>query len=153
MGTASTGGKFGSSDFIAPHRTRPLKKIILSNAPTGQAIDGFGTHVLNLSNSEPHLEQLLMDKLTNLMCEFIEGKAQIKAIGNGESHFVQLSDSLVECTPNEDGLESWFDMLHCYVPLTFMEELAQRLMSTYEIDVSVVDGKDGGLVLQRETKE
>ena len=93
-----------------------------------------------------------MENLAKLMYEFIEGKASIKNVSNGEVTFVALSDSLVDCEPNELGMESWFDMLHCYTPLGFMEDLAKRLMSIYAIDVAVIDGKNGGLVLRHERK-
>lgn len=146
-------GRFSSSihgSFIAPHRSRPHKKIVLSSAPTGQVVDGFGTHILNVDNSAPNLEQVLTDKLTELMCEFIEGKASIANTGNDDLTFVELSDSLVDCAPNEDGLDSLFNILHLQTPAGFLEDLAKRLMSVYAIDVAVVDGEKGGLVLRRE---
>lgn len=138
--------------FIAPHRSRPLKKIILSNHPTGEAVDGFGTRILNINLSTPRFEDVLMEQLSTLMCEFIEGKASIKTIENGNVAFVQLSDALVDCEPNEYGYESWFDMMHAYTPIGFLEDLAKRLSSIYEIQVAVVPGKGGGLVLRPDGK-
>jgi len=146
-------GKFSVSvhgSFIAPHRSRPLTKIILSSAPTSQGFDRFGTQVLNINNSTPNLEQVLMDKLTALMCEFIEGKVSIANAGNDDMAFVELSDSLVDCAPNEDGLDSFFDILHLQTPAGFLEDLAKRLVSIYAVEVAVVDGEKGGLVLRRE---
>jgi hypothetical protein len=35
-----------------------------------------------------------------------------------------------------------------YVPDTFLEDLARRLIATYEIEVSIVDGPKGGLLLR-----
>lgn len=156
MKELTASGKFGGSlhgSFIAPHRSRPLTKIILSSAPTSQGVDGFGTRILNVNNSTPHLEQVLMEMLTNLMCEFIEGKASVKSMGKNDLTFVELSDSLVDCAPNEDGLDSWFDILHCCTPAGFLEDLAKRLMSVYAIEVAVVDGEKCGLVLRHEAKE
>ena len=146
-------GTFSSSvygAFIAPHRSRPPKKIILSNSPTGVLVDGFGTHIININNATPNLQQVLMEQLANLMCEFIEGKAGLNCMENDRLTFVELSDSLVDCTPNEQGMASLFHILHEHTPPTFLEDLARRLMSTYAITVSVVDGDKGGLVLRRE---
>ena len=144
-------GSFGGVTFIAPYRNRPQKKIILSDAPTGEFVDGFGTRVLNINNSTDQLEQVLMDRLESLMREFIEGKASIKSMGNNAVTYVELSDALVDCTPNAEGGDSWFDMLRFYTPIGFLEDLAKKLMSVYEIDVSIIEGK--GLVLRREAKE
>src|SRR5665213_2891018 len=77
-----------NSPFIARHRLRPQKKIVLSNRPTHVYQDGFGTHILNISLSSAHLEQELMNQLTNLMHEFIEGKASINNSGNEDVTFV-----------------------------------------------------------------
>lgn len=137
-----------ASSFVAAHRYRPEKKIILSNAPSGRTSD-----LVNISLSTDHLEEVLMEELSNLMFEFVEGKVSIVAMSNDNATFVDLSGALVDCEPNEQGLESWFDMLHCYTPMGFMEDLAKRLMSVYAIDVSVVPGKDGGLVLRHEAKK
>lgn len=142
-----------TSQFIAPHRMRPLKQIILSNSPTFQAVDGFGTHIYNVPLSTTHLEQALMDKVTDLMCEFIEGKASIKNHSNAEMTFVELSDALVDCEPNEIGMESWFDVLQYYTPIGFLEDLAKRLMAKYAVTVEVVDGKECGLVLRSDPSQ
>lgn len=92
-----------------------------------------------------------MDRLFELMCHFMEGRYSINTISSGEACFVELSDSLVDCTPNEYGMESWFDVLKNYVPGTFMEELAKRLMALYIVDVSVVDGPKPGLLFRKDT--
>ena len=114
-------------------------------------MDGFGTRVLNINNSTDQLEQVLMDRLESLMREFIEGKASIKSMVNNAVTYVELSDSLVDCTPNATGDGSWFDMLRFYTPIGFLEDLAKKLMSIYEIDVAIIEGK--GLVIRREAKE
>jgi hypothetical protein len=146
-------GKFSASmqgTFVASRRLRPMKKIILSNAPNGELTDGFGTQISNINLSTPHLEQVLMDRMAQLMREFVEGKASIKNLGNDDVVFVELSDSLVDCSPNEDGLDSWFAVLHYYTPIGFLEDLAKRLASEYRIEVSIVEGKNAGLVLRHE---
>lgn len=142
-------GKFSFSlhgGFIAPHRNRPHKKIVISANPTGIFIDGFGTHIINVNKDTNQLEEILLDRLEELMCEFIEGKASIKCMSNSELAFVELSDSLVDVTPNEDGLDSWFNMLRSYTPIDFLDDLAKRVMSVYAVDAEVIDGK--GLVLR-----
>ena len=137
---------FGPSDFMARHRTRPLTKIVLSNAPSGEGYDGFGTRLIFLNNNEPHLEHKLTSCLHRLVCDFIEGKAAIKCIGNSKKVLVELSSALVDCTPNEHGFASWFDMFDCYVPMSFLHEMAQQVMSLYMVKVSVVDGPTRGLL-------
>ena len=156
MQELQSSGAFGASihgSFMAPHRSRPNRKVILSSRPTGLAVDGFGTHILNVNNATPGLGQVLMEQLATLMCDFIEGKAGLKSIGNDNLCFVDLSDALVDCTPNESGQESRFNILHLYTPDGFLEDLATRLMSIYAIEVSIADGERGGLVLRRETEK
>jgi hypothetical protein len=154
MQEAIASGKFSTSvsgSFVAQHRQRPLTKIIFSNAPDGEGIDGFHTRILNISNSNADPEQELMNKLHQLICDFIEGKASVKNIGNENFAFVDLTDSVVDCTGNEYGGGSMFEMLRCYTPIGFLEDLALRLMSIYAIDVAVVEGR--GLVLRHEAKK
>ena len=134
--------------FMAPRRHRPLVKIILTNAPSGTGTDGFGTRIINVNSFTPQLQQVLLDELMELVSGFIEGRYSIKNFSNDELVFVELSDSLVDCTPNEEGKESRFNCLSEYVPDTFMEDLAKRLIATYEVEVSIVDGPKGGLLLK-----
>lgn len=136
------------SPFMAPRRHRPLVRITLSNAPSGTATDGFGTRIVNINTFTPHLQQVLVDELTELVSGFIEGRYSIKNLSNDEIVFVELSDSLVDCTPNDEGKESRFNCLSEYVPAAFFEDLAKRLKATYEVEVSVVDGPKGGLLLK-----
>lgn len=150
------GGGFSTSmqgAFIAPRRNRPQTKIILTNSPDGEGVDGFGTRIININLSTPHLEQVMMDKLTKLMCDCLEGKASIKSVGNQNVAFMELADALVDCSPNEMGFDSMFNMLQCYTPITFLDNLAKKLMAMYEVDISVVQGKNAGLVLRRESKK
>jgi hypothetical protein len=152
MADLAAGGKLGGSSFIAAHRSRPLKKIVLSNALTGKAKDGFGTDILNICLADTdHFEPVLMEELTKLVCGFIEGKAYITNMGNDEFTFLDLSSSLVDCEPNEQGFDSWFDVLRNYTPLGFLEDLAKRVMALYEVQATVVPGK--GLVLRHDKKE
>jgi hypothetical protein len=139
--------------FMAPHRDRPFKKIILANTPSGVGMDGFGTHLIVLNLQTPHVEYVLMETLYQLMCEFIEGKASMKNCESDDFTFAELAGSLVDCSPNEQGLDSWFDVLHCYTPIGFLEDLAKRLMAIYAVEVSIIEGKQGGLVLRHERKK
>lgn len=141
------------SKFMAPRRHRPTVKIVLSNAPSGTSTDGFGTRIVNINNYTPHLQQVLVDELTELMSGFIEGRYSLNNMSNDKFVFVALSDSLVDCTPNERGEKSRFRCLNEYVPDTFLEDLATRLMATYEIQVSIVDGEQGGLLLRQSHSE
>jgi len=136
------------SSFMAPRRQRPLVKLVLSNALSGTATDGFGTRFININNFTPHLQQVILDELTELVSGFVEGRYSIKNMSNDELVFVELNDSLVDCTPNEQGKESRFNCLREYVPDSFLEDLAKRLRATYEIEVSIVDGPDAGLLLR-----
>jgi len=138
-----------SSKFMAPRRHRPNVKIVLSNAPSGTSTDGFGTRIVNVNNYTPHLQQVLVDELTELMSGFIEGRYSLNNTSNDNLVFVELSDSLIDCTPKEKGEKCRFSCLHEYVPVTFLEDLATRLMATYEVDVSIVDGEQGGLLLRQ----
>lgn len=102
-------GRFSASvksTFMAPRRHRPNVKIVLSNTPSGTSTDGFGTRIVNVNNYTPHLQQVLVDELTELMSGFIEGRYSIKNMSSDDLVFVELSDSLVDCTPNEEGEES-----------------------------------------------
>ena len=137
------------STFMAPRRQRPDVKIALSNAPSGIGTDGFGTRIINVNSFTPQLQQVLLDQLTELVSGFVEGRYSIKNFSTDDFVFAELSDVLVDCTPNEQGKESRFHCLREYVPDTFLEDLATRLMATYEVDVSVVDGPEGGLLLRR----
>lgn len=143
----------GSVGFTAPRRSRPDTKIILTNQPAFVGRDGFGGKVINICNSTPHLDHVLLTSLTSLMQDYLEGRAMVKSVETPDCVFVELSDSLVDCTPNEEGLDSWFDVLNMYTPLTFLDELAQKLMAIYEVDISVVDGGKGGLLLRRPRKQ
>jgi hypothetical protein len=136
------------STFIAPRRHRPYAKIVLSDAPSTIETDGFGTRIININKSTPRLEQVLMDHLGELVSGFIEGRLSLKTIGTDDLVMVELSDAIVDCTPNEEGKQSDFDCLGHYVSGVFFEELAKRLMSTYEVDVSIVEGKETGLLLR-----
>ncbi len=152
----TSGKPYGSSiksSFVAPHRSRPQAKIVLSNLPTQHATDGFGTRLLFLNSSTPNLEHALMDLVGKLMCDFIEGKVSIANVGNEDVLFVELSSSLIDCTGVADGLETWFDVLNYFTPIGFLDNLAKQIASLYEVEVEVIEGKSGGLVLRRERKE
>lgn len=141
------------SSFVAARRQRPLVKIVLSNAPSGTGSDGFGTKIINVNNMTPQLQQVLLDHLTELLNGFVEGRYSLGNVGNNDMVFVELTGVLVDCTPNEEGKDSRFNILHEYMPQDFLEELAIQLMATYEVDVSVVDGPKTGLLLQRVSQQ
>jgi hypothetical protein len=138
-----------NSTFVAPRRQRPQVKIVLSNNPSGTGVDGFGTMIVNVNNSTPQLQQVLLDHITELMTGFVEGRYSVKNMSNDEFVFAELDDVLVDCTPNEEGKGSRFNCLGEYLPDSYLDELALRLVATDEVDVSVVDGPKIGLLLRR----
>jgi len=137
------------STFTAPRRHRPLVKIALSNAPSATTSDGFGTRIVNINKMTPHLQRVLIDEITALVEGFFEGRYSIKNTSTDEFVFAELDDVLVDCTPNEEGKESRFNCLNEYLPETFLEDLARQLIAAYDIDIRVVDGPKGGLLLRR----
>lgn len=137
------------SSFIAPRRTRPSVKIVLSNDPSGTGRDGFGTRIIHVNNYTPQLKQVILDHVTETITGFMEGRYSIKNFSTSEFTFVDLDDMVVDCTPNEEGKDSRFGVLHEYVPETFLDDTAKWLMSTYEVDVTIVDGPEGGLLIKR----
>jgi hypothetical protein len=138
-----------NASFVAPRRHRPLVKIVLSKDTSGTGVDGFGTRIFNVNNSTPQLQQVLLDHVTELVNGFVEGRYSIKNMSNDELVFVELDDVLVDCTPNAEGKASRFNCLGEYLPASWLDELAMRLMATYEVDVSVVDGPTIGLLMRR----
>jgi hypothetical protein len=136
------------SNFISAHRQRPSVKIILTNEPYGTGTDGFGTRIININVSTPQLQTVIVEQLDELVTGFMEGRYSIPSISNTEFVFVRLDDILVDCTPNEQGKDSRFKVLNEYVPETYLEDLAKRLMSTYLVEASIVEGEHSGLVLR-----
>jgi hypothetical protein len=63
---------------MAPRRQRLFVKIILSYAPSGTRTDGFGTRIISVENFTPHLQQVLLDELTELVSGFIKGRYSFK---------------------------------------------------------------------------
>lgn len=135
--------------FMAARRHRPSTKIILTNAPS-QVINGSGELTFNISNSTPQIELVLQSKLTEVVFGFLEGRYGIKTMTIEQGALLMLSDSLVDCTPNEHGQEAWFDVLNSYVPMTFWDELAKRVEANFNVEVQVVDGENGGLFFKKQ---
>lgn len=138
-----------SSTFIAPRRQRPSVKIILSSAPSSTGFGGFGERIININNTTPHLRRVVLDHLSEVASGFIEGRYSIENISGDDWVFAELGRVLVDCTPNEQGQESRFGILSEYVSSSELEELALQLMATYQVEVSVVEGKELGLLLRR----
>lgn len=138
------------STFMALHRSRPNTKIAVVNEPTAEFVDRFGIRVVPISLSIENFEQALMEQVTQLIRDFMEGKASIKNIYGGDVTFVALSDVVVDVTPNEMGEPSWFNVLNMYTPIGFLESLAKQLAAVYEVQVEIIEGREGGIVLRRE---
>lgn len=137
-------GRFGGATFIAARRSRPLRKFLIANKEADKVVDGFGTIIEFIPSSTPQLKHVIAQKLMDVMADFLEGRASLKAIGNEQLTLVMLSDSLVDCT----GKESRFNVLSEFTEPTFMDELAKHLMSIYQVEVSIVPGEEGGLVVR-----
>ena len=133
------------STFVAPRRSRPLVKILLSDVATGKAADGFGALLEFINPRTPNLSQVLFDRIVDIASGYIEGRYSIKNFYSDEFLFVELSDSFVDASSGE----SRFNCLHEFLSSEQLEDLAKRLISTYEIDVTVVDGPNCGLVIKR----
>lgn len=138
--------------FMAPRKTRPNAKVMVSNAPAGKISDGWGGYVINVPNSTPGIELVLQEKLLEILGDFLEGRVSVKAVSTGDMAFVVVSEELIDCTPNEVGLDTWFDAFNTHVPLGTLDQLARQLMAVYDLDVSVVDGPQGGLLFNRPKK-
>jgi hypothetical protein len=136
-----------AATFVAPRRHRPMVKIVLSNAPSGTGSDGY-SRIVHINNYTPHLRQVVMDELAEVLNGFVEGRYSMTGLSTGDFVFIELSSVLVDCTPNEEGKDSRFNCLDEYVPESFFEDQARRLMATYAVEVSVVDGPKRGLVLR-----
>ena len=100
------------------------------------------------TTTTPHLRQLLVDKLTELVSGFVEGRYSISGFATDEFSLIELGNVLVDGTANEKGEKSRFNCLSEYVPESFLEELAKQLMATYAVEVSVVEGSKMGLLLK-----
>ena len=137
------------SSFMAPRKQRPSVKIILTNTPSGTASDGFGTRVINIDASTPQLQQVIVDRIRELVSGFMEGRYSIPNVSSREVVFIELSEVLVDCRPNETGGESRFNCLQEFVPDTFLEDLAKWLMANFTVDAKIVEGERSGLLLRK----
>jgi hypothetical protein len=137
------------STFMAPRRHRPSVKLVLSNAPSGVSMDGFGTKLIHISNYTPHLKQAVLDEVTSIVSGFMEGRYSLNNTSNDEFTLIELSSLLVDCTANETGGESRFDCLSEYMSAEHLNDLAHRIAANYAVDVSVANGDRFGLLLKR----
>jgi hypothetical protein len=144
-------GRTGGIPFVAAHRSRPMRKLLVANAAAHTAVDGFGTLVEIVPSTTPQLKHVLSQRLAEVMVDFVEGRASIKSIGNEHVTLVMLSDVLVDCT--DPSGQSRFNVLSEYTEPTFMDDLAKRLMSVYQLEVSIVPGEEGGLVLRHSAEK
>ena len=153
-----SGGKFTGtiqSSFVAPRRQRPLAKIIVSELPLASARDSVGMRTIFIDKTAPHFAEMLFERLYEVASGFIEGRYSLKTISNEELEFVQISAAVMEMNQiaGEQQLRSTFDVFESYVSPDDMDELAKRLMAIYEVDVTVVDGAMGGLLMKRTSVE
>jgi hypothetical protein len=150
--SGSVGGAM-ESVFVAPRRQRQDAKIILTNMPSGILQGARGEEIINVNAKEPHLEDVIMRHLTAIVSGFIEGRYTLSTWSGADkaSAFVDLSSVLVDCTANETGGPSIFNILDKYTPAGFLEDLAMQMSSMYRVDASVVEGSKTGLLLRRQS--
>lgn len=138
-----------SSDFVAPRRSRPYVKVVISQSATGVGTDNWGTRIVNVCCESMHLREKVADELFDVVCGFIEGRFSIKNLCGNNEVFVDLSDVVVDCSLAATGQEPQFDCLNAYLSDSDREDMAKRLMAIYDVVVSVVDGPKGGLLIHR----
>jgi hypothetical protein len=141
------------STFMTPRNHRPYSQIILTHSPFGIGSDHFGARVVNIDISTPHLEQVIIDQIKDIVGGVMEGRYSLKNFSGRDAVFLDISSILVDCTPNEEGKQSRFNCLFEYVPATFMEDIAKWLMANYEVDVAIVEGENHGLLLRQINQE
>lgn len=139
------------SGFVAPRRSRPQAKIIVSEMQLGPTGGRSDMRTLYVDKTAPHFKQNLFDRLYEVASGFVEGRYSLKTLITDDIEFVEFSDSIMELkvTPGEPQAESVFDVFSSYVSADDMEEIAKRLMAVYEVEVTVVDGNEGGFLVKR----
>src|SRR5262249_9158637 len=120
-----------------------------SNSPSGTEKDGFGTHIINIDKATPQLRQAVLDTVGEVIAGFVEGRYSIKNMRSEDLLFVELDDLVVDCAPVPGEEQTRFERLRGFLTESYLDELAMRLMATYEVHVCVVDGPKIGLVLRR----
>ncbi len=134
-----------TSGFAVARRHRPMKKILVTKAPAVLEVRS-DVEVIVVPRTVENFEHVLLIRLTELMTEFLEGKANVKSLGIGDdSIFVQLSDALVDAS----GPESRFDVFNEFAPDTFLEDLAKQMMARFLVSAEVVTGNDCGLLFRK----
>ena len=141
------------STFTAPRKNRPAVKIVLSENPTSVAYDGFGVQIHYISESTPQLQQVILDKLSELLKSFFEGRSSLKTLSNKDLVFVYLDDLLVDNRPMVRESGPRYNCLGDYINDTHLFDIAMKLTQTYEVDVSVVGGPDFGFLLANKKNE
>ena len=137
-----------SSPFAVPRRHRPTVKIAISNEPSGTATDGFGTKIVIINSETVNLGQAVLDQLMEFLSGFIEGRYSIKNISTDELVMAELDDILVDFTRLDAKNAPRFNCLKDYLPPELLEELAKRLVATYDVEVSIVEGPKCALVFE-----
>jgi hypothetical protein len=147
-------GRFESmvdGSFVVPRRSRPRKHIMLSKLPTGTLRTQHGENILNINGDEPHIQDVVMRHIKELLAEFLEGRISLPAIvgGNGDI-FVELSDCIIDSTRDRNADEARPNILDEYTPESFLEELAKETAATFLVEAKIVEGPKTGLLLRRE---
>jgi hypothetical protein len=139
------------STFVVPRRQRPMVKVALTDLSLGFPGQGGGTRVLVVNKESQNVEQLLLESLMEVMSGFFEGRYALKTLSNGTVMFVELSDAVIELKAGreETKLDTLFGVFSSYVSASMLEDLAKRLMSVYEVELTIVEGEQSGFIVSR----
>jgi hypothetical protein len=138
------------SSCVVARRQRPMVRLALTDVPLGTST-GAGTRVIIVKKDVQNLEQLLLDNLMEVMSGFFEGRYSLPILSNDDVAFVQLSKAVIELKQGtEPGrLDTLFDVFPSYVSVAMLEELAKRLISVYEVDLTIVEGRESGFIVTK----
>jgi hypothetical protein len=159
MQRTRTARRFGGTmdaGFVAPRRQRPQAKIVVTDLQLQSAGESKGMRTIFVDKTAPHFKQTLFDQLYEVASGYVEGRYSIKTLSTEDFMFVEFSDAIMELKHNSadpKNLESLFDVFATYCSPEDMEEMAKRLMAVYEVDITIVDGNEGGFLIRRTNKK
>lgn len=110
--------------------------------------DGFGTRIVMVNSYSPNLLKVILDEVYELVSGFLEGQYAIKCLSAKEMVYVVLSDSLVDHRPETPDSEK-FHCLERLLPPDSFEDILKRIVAAYDVEVGIVTGPEGGLLLKR----
>lgn len=139
------------STFMAPRRQRPVIQILLTDRKLAPLSGDSMKESIMITLDEPHLKQVIRDRLYDLVAGFLEGRNSLHTITTDENEWVDLSRAIMELHTEENRTE--FEVLGKYVTTEDLEEIAHHLMAVYDIEVDIVTGKRAGFLMRRGSGE